>query len=160
MGGFRFQEFQFDPGLDPNWLRLRRHKQLVGGRTAHELTELWETEVLSRVKVSETPAAEPRFVWECLPAPITKLNIRVRHAIYRVEIEVRVWDGRWHPVLQSSLSYEQANPFLLRGRLPVRKYGDLLPIAVRHIRWSDSGLLRRPDLNRLLSGQLPDAKLV
>ncbi len=160
MNGFRFQEFQFDPGLDPDWLRLRRHKQLVGGRTAHELTELWEREILSRVRLSEKSGAQPRFVPERLLAPITKLNIRVRHTLYRVEIEVRVWDGHWHPVVQSCLSYEQANPFLLRGRLPVRNYGDLLPIVVRHIRWSDSVLLQHPDLKCILAGQLPEATLV
>jgi hypothetical protein len=157
---FRFQEFQFDPGLDPNWLRSRRHKHFVGGRTAHALAELWEREVLSRVRLSEKPAQESQFLAECPPAPITKVNMRLLHTLYRVEIELRAWDGRWHPVLQSCLSQEQANPFLSRGRLPLRNCRDLLPIAVRHVRWSDSRLLHRPEMKCILAGQLPDVKLV
>ncbi len=160
MEAFRFQECQFDPDLDPNWLRLRRHKHLVGGRTAHDLAELWKREVLSRIRLREKAALESQFIPEWPPAPITKLNIRRLHTLYCVEIELRVWDGCWHPVLRSCLSHEQANPFLSRGRLRARNYRDLLPVAVRHIQWSDPGLLQRPDLKCILAGHRPDARLV
>lgn len=132
----------------------------MDGRTAHDLAKLWEREVLSRIRLKEKAAPESQFTPECPPEPITRLNIRLLHTLYRVEIELRVWDGRWHPVLRSCLSHEQANPFLSRGRLRARNYRSLLPVAVRHIRWSDPGLLRRPDLKCILAGQLPEAKLV
>ena len=45
-GVWRFQEFQFDRDLDPEWLRALKEQQRVGGRAAHELRDLWEGAIL------------------------------------------------------------------------------------------------------------------
>ena len=160
MEGYRFQELQFDRDLDPVWLRIRRQNQRVGGRAAHCLGELWEREIMKRIKLSEKPDWDPLFSHQDPAQTIRKLTLVARHTNYRVDVEVRVWDGTWETVLIGCLSYDQASPFLTRGKIRVENYGQILPVVIRHCRYSNGGLLELPELKCILAGQLPELTLI
>lgn len=160
MGGYQFQEFQFDRDLDPVWLRSRRQQQRRGGQAAHRLCGLWEREVLSRIKLTE-PSDSTLLFRKLAPSPkIKKLTLVARITRYRVDVEVKAWEETWGTVLIGGLSHDQANPFLTRGKIRIENYREILPLAIRHIRYANAALLERTELKCILAGQMPDLKLV
>ncbi|MBM3747104.1 MAG: hypothetical protein FJW34_15055, partial [Acidobacteria bacterium] len=155
--GWRFQEFQFDSDLDPEWLRWRKVQQRNGGRAARELRDMWEQAVLARVELTpELERMEPPFLSGASPAPVLrKLTLALVRGCYAVEIHVKVWTGAWETVMVGSLSYQQAVPFLERGKLRAKNYDKVLPVVIRHCVYTDAHLLGRPELRCLLAGKLP-----
>ena len=59
-----------------------------------------------------------------------------------------------------SLSHEQVRPFLHRGKLRARNYGEVLPLVTRHRVYANAWLLGMPELRCLLVGGLPELALV
>ena len=57
-------------------------------------------------------------------------------------------------------SHEQVEPFLHRGKLRARNYGNVLPLVTRHRVYADACLLGMPELRCLLAGELPELTLV
>ena len=161
-GVWRFQEFQFDRDLDPEWLRALKEQQRVGGRAAHELRDLWEGAILARIKLlPESARIEPPLLSHCRPVQaLRKLTLTALQRCYSVEIHVKVRTRVWETVLIGNLSREQAAPFLHRGRLRRQSYGPVLPLVVRHRVYADAVLLGRPELRCLLAGKLPELRLV
>jgi len=160
--GWRFQEFQFDSDLDPEWLRSRKAQQRIGGRAAREIRDLWEEAVLARVELIQEPKRmEPPLLSGASPAPVLrKLTLALVRGCYAVEVHVRVWARIWETVMIGSLSYQQAVPFLERGRLRAKNYGKVLPVVIRHCVYANACLLARPELRCLLAGELPELRLV
>lgn len=161
-GGWRFQEFQFDRDLDPEWLRSLKARQRIGGRAARELRDLWEGAILARIKLVPEPARiDPPILSHRSPAQVLrKLTLTAVQRCYAVEIHVKVRTRVWETVLIGNLSREQAAPFLLRGKLRVASYGNVLPLVVRHRVYADACLLGRPELRCLLAGKLPELRPV
>ena len=160
--GWRFQEFQFDSDLDPEWLRSLKTQQRIGGRAARELCNLWEAEIMARIELVREPEriALP-LLGRRSPARVPrKLTLAAAQGCYAVEIHVKAWTGTWETVLIGCLSHEQAAPFLHCGRLRTKNYGNVLPLVIRHRVYANSYLLERPELRCLLAGKLPELKLV
>jgi hypothetical protein len=160
--GWRFQEFQFDSDLDPEWLRWRKVQQRNGGRAARELRDLWEAEIMARVAlIAEPKPLEPPRVSQASPLPaLRRLTLALVRGRYVVEIHVKVRTRTWETVVIGSLSYQQAEPFLQRGKLRAKNYDKVLPIVIRHCVYTNAHLLGRPELRCLLAGHLPELRLV
>ena len=157
--GWRFQDYQFDSDLDPEWLRARRVQQRIGGRAARELRDLWEEEVLARLELTGERTQELPYIKPDRAPHVRKLKLVAVHGCYAVEIHVRVWTGTWETVLTGTLSHQQAAPFLRLGKLPARNYVKVLPIVLRHSVYTNACLAGRPELRCLLSGRLPALRL-
>jgi len=158
--GWRFQEFQFDSDLDPWRLRSLKIQLRIGGRAVHELRDLWEDAILARIElIQETERVAPTS--QRRPARVLrKLTLTVAQGCYAVEIHVKVWSKDWETVLIGSLSHKQLAPFLHRGKLRAKNYGDVLPLVTRHSVYANACMLNRPELQCLLAGELPELRLV